>query len=364
MQNKKIIVSVSNDLSNDQRVHRVCTSLSNIGYDVLLCGRRLKNSPAINRNYKTRRFRLIFNKGILFYACLNLRLFFFYLFNHVDVILANDLDTLVAAGAISKIKSIKIIYDSHELFTEVPELENSPRKKGIWLKLEKTFIKCAQLSYTVCESIAEFYNKKYDINMQVIRNLPFRRDFPDDYLVRPKNLIYQGALNKDRGIDLMISAMKYINGYNLIIAGKGDLENDLKELVKIHNLDEKVVFTGNLNFDELFELTKSARIGFSLEQGNSLNYKYSLPNKIFDYIQAGVPVICSNLPEMRNIIDKYGCGMSVSPKNAQEFASFINELLNDDYKLISFHKNCEIAAETLNWENEEKELERIVKYIL
>jgi glycosyltransferase involved in cell wall biosynthesis len=364
MQNKKIIVSVSNDLSNDQRVHRVCTSLSNIGYDVLLCGRRLRNSPAINRNYKTRRFRLIFNKGVLFYACLNLRLFFFYLFNHVDVILANDLDTLVAAGFVSKIKNIKIIYDSHELFTEVPELETSPRKRQIWLKFEQRHIKRVHSSYTVCKSIADFYNKKYDTNMQVIRNLPFKREFPADYQVRPKNLIYQGALNKDRGIDLMISAMQYIDGYNLIVAGKGDLENQLKEHAKDLKLDKRVIFTGNLSFDNLYELTKTARLGFSLEQGDSLNYKYSLPNKVFDYIQAGVPVVCSNLPEMRNIIDKYNCGITISPKNAEELASVINELLNDDYKLISFHKNCEVAAEVLNWENEEKELERIVKYIL
>ncbi len=360
MPNKKIIVSVSNDLSNDQRVHRICSSLTNFGYDVVLCGRKLKNSPAIDRQYKTKRFRLLFNKGFMFYACLNARLLCYYIFNKANFILANDLDCLASAGIASKLKKVKLIYDSHELFTEVPELENKLRTKKIWLKIEKKFIKRASASYTVCQPIADYYNKLYKIKMQVIRNLPQLRTFPNDYETRPKLLIYQGALNKERGIEIMIQIMQYIPDYQLIIAGKGDLEKELKQLTDKLNVSNKVQFTGNLEFDALYNLTKTARLGFSLEQGKSLNYKYSLPNKIFDYIQAGVPVICSDLPEMSKIIKKYDCGINTKISNVEELAEYLKSLLVDNTQLNKFHQNCKNAAQELNWENEEKKLREII----
>ncbi|MDD2634496.1 MAG: glycosyltransferase [Bacteroidales bacterium] len=364
MPNKKIIVSVSNDLSNDQRVHRICNSLTNFGYDIVLCGRKLNNSTKVHRQYKTKRFRLPFNKGIMFYACLNARLLCYYIFNKADLILANDLDTLIAAGVASKLKKIKIIYDSHELFTEVPELENKPRKKKIWKRIEEKFINRASASYTVCQPIADYYNKLYDINMQVIRNLPQLRTFPDDYETRPKLLIYQGALNKERGIEIMIQIMQYIPDYKLVIAGKGDLEKELKQLTNELNLSNKVQFTGNLNFDALYNLTKTARLGFSLEQGESLNYKYSLPNKIFDYIQAGVPVICSDLPEMSKIVNKYVCGINIKTSEPQILAEYLKSILAENKQLNRFHKNCKKAAQELNWNNEEKILKEIFTKVI
>jgi glycosyltransferase involved in cell wall biosynthesis len=359
MPKKKIIVSVSNDLSNDQRIHRVCSSLIKLGYDVTLTGRKQSKSPQIEREYKTKRFRLLFNKGIFFYLCLNTRLFWYYIFNSFDVLLANDLDTLAAAGLTKIIKRKKLIYDSHELFTEVPELENKNFKKNIWLKIEKTFIRKADKSYTVCQSIADHYNTLYGIKMQVIRNLPISSPFPDDYTTRTSTLIYQGALNKDRGIEIMIEAMQFISGFKLIIAGKGDLEKKLKVLSKELKLDDRIKFTGNLNFEDLRQYTKTTKLGFSLEQGKSLNYKYSLPNKIFDYIQAGVPVVCSNYPEMSRIVNDFKLGLPINVKTGKELAEIINNLLSKPEQLLDFHNNCKIAAKELNWENEEKLLKDI-----
>ncbi len=360
MPDKRIIVSVSNDLSNDQRVHRVCTSLQKFGYNVTLTGRKLRNSPKISREYKTRRFRLLFNKGILFYGCLNARLFWYSIFRRCDVLLANDLDTLAGLGMANILKRKKLVYDSHELFTEVPELENKRKKKDIWLFIEKKFITKADASYTVCNPIAEHYNKKYGINMAVVRNLPFLSYFPNDYENRERILIYQGALNKERGIEMMIDAMQYINDYKLILAGKGDLETDLKSQVEDKNLTHKVVFTGNLDFTELKEITKTARLGFSLEQGKSLNYKYSLPNKIFDYIQSGVPVICSDLPEMREVINDNKVGIVSQCSTGEELATEVNNLLNSD-DILQYHSNCQVAAQKLNWENEQRVLKSIFK---
>ncbi len=134
---KRIIVSVTNDLTTDQRVAKVCDTLTKMGFSVLLIGRKLKNSENINRNYKIVRFRLLFNKGFLFYAEYNLRLFFKLLFLKKDVLLSNDLDTLLPNYLIHKIFKTKLVYDSHELFTEVPELTNRPFVQKFWLTIEK-----------------------------------------------------------------------------------------------------------------------------------------------------------------------------------------------------------------------------------
>lgn len=354
MSQKKIIVSVSNDLSNDQRVHRICNSLVSFGYDVTVLGRERKNSREIeNRTYKTKRFRLLFNTGMLFYACLNFRLFIFLLFNKFEYLLANDLDTLLSNATASLLKGKKLFYDSHELFTEVPELEGKTAKKSVWLAIEKLCFKKIYKAYTVCTPIAEYYNNKYSINMKVIRNLPVKRELLNNYETRSNILIYQGALNKDRGIDIMIKAMKYLDNCKLIIAGKGDLENQLKKLSKDLNLIEKIEFVGNLDFDALFQKTCTAKLGLSIEQGQSLNYRFALPNKIFDYIQAEVPIISSDLPEMKKIIEKYKVGISVQVKDEKILSSIITELLNDRQKLNSLSKNCSLASKELNWENEE-----------
>lgn len=362
MPNRKIIVSVSNDLSNDQRVHRVCTSLQEFGFEVCLTGRKLRKSPIISRDYKTKRFHLLFNKGILFYACLNARLFWYAIFHKYDIILSNDLDTLSGLAFANLFKRKKLIYDSHELFTEVPELQNKTLKKKVWLKLEALFIKKAKAHYTVCQPIADYYNELYKIDMKVVRNLPFSSQFPDDYEKRENILIYQGALNKDRGIDLMIDAMQYIPDYKLLIAGKGDLEKELQNQVEELSLQDRVIFTGNLDFKELQKITKTAKIGFSLEQGTSLNYKYALPNKIFDYIQYGVPVLCSNLPEMSKIITDFKVGQSVNCKTGKELANIIAELISKPDLLTDYHKNCKDAAKELNWENEEQYLKKLFDY--
>ncbi len=360
MKEKRIIVSVSNDLSNDQRVARVCDSLTEWGFEVILLGRKLKKSPELEtRKYKTKRFKLLFEKGILFYACLNIRLFFYLLFTKTEILLANDLDTLAANTFVARLKNIKLIYDSHELFTEVPELENNSFKKKIWSFIEKLCFKRIYKAYTVCESISDFYFNKYGIKMLVIRNLPTQKTITNEYSLRDNILIYQGALNKDRGIEIIIKTMQFIDNHKLIIAGKGDLEESLKQLSKELALQEKVIFTGNLNFNELFAYTQNAKLGFSLEQGKSLNYYFALPNKLFDYIQAGVPVICTNFPEMKKIIDKYKIGISSLITDENKLSQIINELIFEKDILENFHKNCLIAKKELNWDNEKLLLKEI-----
>jgi glycosyltransferase involved in cell wall biosynthesis len=357
---QKILVSVSNDITHDQRVDRICSTLVEDGFDVLLVGRMLKQSTTINvRPYQCKRLKLWFNKGLWFYAELNIRLFFFLLFKKCHHLLANDLDTLPANALVSFFKRNKLFYDSHELFTEVPELNNRKLTKKVWSFFEKISLKRVYKAYTVCDSIANYYQEKYGVAFATIRNLPFHDDKQIGFDSRENRIIYQGALNKDRGIELMIEAMQYIDGHELVIAGNGDIEDYLYNMNQQLGLAKKVHFLGKLKYDQLKELTRTCKLGLSLERNTNLNYYYALPNKIFDYINAGVPVLCSNLPEMAAIVSHYKVGEVFDGDTAKQLAQTINKLLENSKLLQNYHENCKIASEELNWEKEKSKLKTL-----
>jgi len=308
---KKIIVSVTNDLTTDQRVDKVCNSLTKMGFKIVLVGRKLPTSIPLERNYATHRIKLFFNKGFLFYAEYNLRLFFFLLFKKAPILLANDLDTLLPNFLVSKLKNTKLIYDSHELFTEVPELIHRPKTQKIWLRIEKYILPKLKNTYTVCQSIANYYDKKYQTIFKVVRNIPVLTQNPKPKTQinqRPKTIIYQGAINMGRGIELMIETMQYLDNYKFIIVGDGEITNQIKEIIIKKGLQNKVVMLGKKTPSELKKITPTADLGISIEEDLGLNYHYALPNKIFDYIHAEIPILVSNLPEMKQIVLDYQFG--------------------------------------------------------
>jgi len=368
---KKVIVSVINDLASDQRVHKVCTTLSNLGFEVLLVGRKLSNSPDLDkREYKTKRMRLLFNKGPLFYAEYNKRLTLFLLFHKFDLLVSNDLDTLLANYVVSKIKSKPLVYDSHEYFTEVPELQGRKAKK-LWEYIEARIFPKLNDIITVNKSIAELYNKKYGKNLKVVRNVPFHKlnieELTKADLGIPEQdrvIILQGAgINMDRGAEEAILAMNYLNHVVLLIVGSGDVLEVLKQMVIEHKLDNKVRFIPRQSIDKLYAYTALSDVGLSLDKDTNLNYRFSLPNKIFDYIQCGTPVLASNLPEVRNIIQSYKVGLVLEEHSPKSIAKSLDFMLNSDFK--KKHKTqLAKAASELSWENESKILEEIYKKYL
>jgi glycosyltransferase involved in cell wall biosynthesis len=366
---KTAIVTVSNDLATDNRVSKTCNVLIESGYTVLLVGRNRKNNlPLKPQNYDSKRLNLLFDKGALFYAELNIRLFFFLLFSKVDLIFANDLDTLPAAFLAHRFKkSSKIVYDSHELFTEAPELEGRFVKK-IWERIEKMIFPKLQNIITVNDSIASIFKAKYNKELVVVRNIGEQLiqtiikskeelGLPSD----KKIIIIQGSgLNIERGIEEAIEAMLYVLDAVLIIIGDGDVIPSAKIIVEKHELSTKVLFFGKRPYSELMQFTHYADIGLALDKPKSLNYKYALPNKLFDYINTQTAVVSSNLIEIEKIVKHYEIGCVIEQTEPKLIAAAINSLINNPELLATYKNNCKAAAKIENWENEKVKLKVLI----
>lgn len=364
----RIIVSVINDLSTDQRVHKVCLFLTDRGYDVVLVGRKKSDSqPLPERVYQTRRMRLLFEKGPLFYAFFNLRLFLFLLFHRSHFLLSNDLDTLLPNYLVSRIKRKPLFYDSHEYFTEVPELIQRRKVQKIWERIEQFTLPKVKNAYTVNRSIASRYAEKYGIEMKIVRNVaPLWK--PDSIpskteLGIPENcqlLIMQGAgLNIHRGIEEAISMMHFLGNTVLMLVGDGDVIPQMKLRVEEEKLQEKVLFFGKRPYTELMCFTHHADLGLSLDQATNPNYEFSLPNKIFDYIHATTPVVCSNVIEVANVVKKHQAGIVLETCDPKYMADQIRELLSDQIRMEQLRENCKRAALVENWESETEVLKSI-----
>ena len=369
--NKRIIVSVTNDLFTDQRVKKICDSLIKLNYEVLLVGRLLNQNKELIRDYKCIRMHLYFNKGVLFYAEYNIRLLFILLFSRVDIFHANDLDTLMANYIASKIRNKPIVYDSHEYFTGVPEIQNKPIVKIIWTKIEKSIFPKLKFIFTVNDSIARLYKKKYGKNLTVMRNIPnpiklvrFKSKSELKIPLDKDIIITQGAgINVDRGTEELVEAMKYLENVCLLILGDGDVIPQLKKRVKELELENCIMFKKRMSYEKMIQHTKHAQIGLSLDKDSNINYKYSLPNKIFDYIHSNTPILASKLPEIEKIVSGYGIGIFIDNHKPKHIADKIKFMIKNKRLNTKWKKNLKHAAKELIWDNEAKSLKEIYSKI-
>ena len=370
---KKAIVSVINDLFSDQRVHKMCCTLTEMGFEVLLVGRILPNSlPLQPRDYKTKRMRLFFTKGPWFYAEFNIRLFLFLLFRKANVLVSNDLDTLLPNYLIKKIKNADLVYDSHEYFTEVPELVNRPKVKAVWESIEKRIFPKLKDIITVNESIADLYHQKYGNKLNIVRNIPLQTkpvlNFTKEELGIPLNkriVILQGSgINIQRGAEELIEAMQFLENTALLIVGSGDVMDLLRNMTIQLNLQDKVVFIPKQAYSKLLNYTALADLGCTIDKDTNINYRISLPNKLFDYIRAEIPILSTRLTEIQKIIEFYNIGDFIDSHEPKHIAHKIEEILSDKEKLKIYKQNLRKASSDLCWENECVVVKNIYKKFL
>jgi glycosyltransferase involved in cell wall biosynthesis len=362
---QKILMAVTNDTLTDIRLRKTAKVLSEKGFEILLIGRKSRSTIKPDSSFALKQFSVLFDSGPFFYLCFNFRLFLYLLFQRkINSIWSNDLDTLPACALASFFRQKPLVYDSHELFTEVPELQKRPVVRRIWTLAESLFIKRAKVMITVCDSIAYYYHEKYDVNPIVIRNLPERisivsnnrkvLNLPSD----KKIVVYQGAVNLGRGVEELIKAVEFLPDVFLLIIGTGDLFKTIENQVKATDYSNRILLTGRLPYAEMIKYTQTADLGVSLEKSFGLNYHFALPNKLFDYIQAGIPVLVSALPEMERVVKQYGVGELCHSHEPMLIAQSVEHILQ---KPKGFYKgDLQAAADELNWESEKKKLDRVL----
>ncbi|MFZ1635147.1 MAG: glycosyltransferase [Chitinophagales bacterium] len=359
---KRIVFTVTNDLTYDQRMNRICSTLQAAGYDITLIGFMKKRSVKLEQKpYKQIRLNLFFVKGKLFYLEYNFRLFWYLLFKKYDIYTGIDLDTLLPVFFNAKLKGKPCVYDAHEYFTELPEIVARPLIKKMWIKLERFLLPKIKYNYTVGNAIAEELTKKYKTTFEVIRNVPVLSEDVTEVSVG-NYILYQGALNMGRGLEALMEGMAYVNA-DLYIAGEGDLSAELRAFAAELPHKEKIRFLGYVRPADLKKYTNEAKIGINLVEHLGLSYYYSLSNKFFDYIHAGKPQVTMNFPEYKKLNDQYDVAVLIDEPEKKLIASAINKLLTDVKLYVELEHNTIEAKKDLNWQKESVKLIQFYKQI-
>jgi glycosyltransferase involved in cell wall biosynthesis len=364
----RVAFSVTNCICFDQRVLKMAKSVSSLGFGILIIGRI--TDDCINGEpipFTVKRFRMLFKRSFFFYAFFNIRLFFFLMFSRVDVLVANDLDTLLPNYLVSKLKHLPLVYDSHEYFTGVPELNKRPFVKSVWKYIEKNIFPRLENVITVSESIADLYETEYHHRPHVVRNLselpadllPFNREDLDIEVNSFVVILQGGGINIDKGAEELVKAVCMTQDVVLIFAGSGDVLPVLKKMVRGMEIGDKVRFLPKMPWNRLIRYTMMADAGMCLEKDTNQNYRYSLPNKLFDYIAAGIPVISGDLPEIKKIVSEYECGLVLHSITPEDISKAIVTFRDDPQLKARLAGNSARAAEKLNWNVESEKVKSI-----
>jgi len=383
---------VTNDLNYDQRMIRICTSLAGAGYDVTLVGRETRGSrgsrgargsygargslPLAERPFRQHRLKMWSGRGKFFYLEYHIRLFFYLLTQKMDVICAIDLDSILPCYFISWLRRIPRVYDAHELFCEMKEVVTRPLVYKAWKAVERFAVPAFRHGYTVNAQIAAEFRRLYGVEYAVIRNLPVlgeelaargdkgtRGDEGsggrghEEGGERGRFILYQGAVNEGRCFETLIPAMEQVDS-KLVICGEGNYLERARELVKWYGLAEKIVFKGPVLPGELKAITRSAWCGVTLFDRRGISNYYSLANRFFDYMEAGIPQLAMNYPAYREINNCYPIAVLIDEPGIREIADGLNDLLNNTELYHHLSEGCKEARLRYNWQEEEKILIR------
>ena len=343
-------MAVSNDLLTDRRVHRHKHALEEAGYSVALIGRD--------------DLCLRHRRGWLFYAELNWQLFRRLRCTETDMLWANDTDTLLGCWMASlpclrskPRRRPRLVLDAHELFPEVPEIQHKPLVRWVWRTLEQLLMPRCDGVLTVCQSIAAHYRQGLGLAVTVVRNMPDTVGTPHtdrNHSAKPAqksqmaHLLYQGCVNLGRGVDWAIDALEHLPQCTLTVAGGGDLLEVMQAYARQKPWADRITFTGRLSPSELDALTQTADVGLVMLEDLGLSYHYALPNRIGDMVQAGVPMVVSDLPEMAAFVRKHQVGEVMHGPGPLELARSVGRVLSKTWCEADFDS----ARKDMDWNSE------------
>lgn len=285
-----------------------------------------------------------------------------------DVYHAHDLNTLPVAALLARVTRGRLVYDSHELYTEISTL--SPRERAVWRVVERLLIRRADRVITVCESIADELARRYGIEKPtIVLNCPSARQqlepSGDANILRARAglasgaepiVLYQGGFAPNRGLETLIEAMVHVERGVLVMMGWGRLEVGLRHLIRERGLAERVVITGPVPQHALLGYTRGADIGVIPYRAVGLNNYYTTPNKLFEYMGAGIPIACSRFPELVRFVEGLGIGATFDPEDPYDMAATLNRLLADPARLREMRAKVLATGKRFTWEAESVKL--------
>lgn len=368
-----IIHTTISPCDHERRIFNEVISAEKAHYRVKILAIKTPGLPEEDRFRHTDIFRISIKHWAgspLKFLSFNWRLFLQLRKQKFLILHVHDLWVLPAAVIAALIFQRPVIYDVHE-YARGLEIFRKKKISGLlWKFLEKIFIRFAKAIIVINKYHGKLLLKAYVniLELVILMNFPSleenNKNYLNDFAHRDNLAIYQGILKEDRGLKRIIESMLSVKSGYLKIIGYGELESELKELVNHFNLQKKINFSGKINWDMLCFETSKARAGLVLFEPTGLNYTYASPNKFFEYVHAGTPVITSNIPSFDELIRENRVGILVNHNSVSEIAGAIEKLLTNKVTWHNFHKECLKARQVWNWEHQEEKLLRIYQDLI
>ncbi len=359
----KITIGFLGNLNYDTRTFNFFKALNENGIEVNFIGFDwLTEGFKGFNNDKIMIFKLTKGKiSLLFYFKFFVIQLKYSLRSKADIYLASDFFSLPALFITAKLHHKKIIYDSRELFTELPFHEKKPIVRKIIKIFERYLIKRVNAVFTTGEMDSDYLKKLYSINnIYLQRNLPVKNNsllpvnLYDKFSIPSESIIilYQGIIVRGRGLEFYFNELTKMNDLYLIALGGGEHLDYYKSLSEEMGISRQVIFAGKIQQSEILNYTSEAFAGLSIINNIGINNYYALPNKLFEYLMAGIPVIVNDLPQMKKIVDEYKVGAVIDEKIENSLIEILLQWKSNKSLYNELKQNCKSASEELNWENE------------
>lgn len=382
-QDVSVHMLVWNDFCNDARVLKEAQTLQAAGYRVVVhalhVSGKTREHEVLNEGIevcrvRTRRLGLMSAKPEASNGFFSLvrqvmsRLWaHFSMLRHLiadkpTVIHAHDVNTLPTAWLASRISGAKLVYDAHEISTSREGYSGLRKLVGV---VEKLLMPSAVATITTTDARAKFFRRAYGVPRPlVLQNRPRLQSLKKSTRIRDELaleqqwpiIVYQGGVQSGRGLERLVRAAAQVPNAYFVFIGGGRLDSNLRAIAIELGLEQRVRFIPTVALADLPSYTASADIGVQPIENTCLNHFTTDSNKLFEYVQAGLPVVASDLPEIRRVIRAHDLGMLVSPGDTSALVAALNALVSNEPLRLRYSVCAAQAAAELSWESQEHEL--------